>query len=169
MAWNSVFFSGYSNRRRFNMIVHLEWQVVFHSTWILKLIKKDMYLPGTCLSSIWGLNPPRKGLSIQFKTRVIWVPGIQYTLIHYIYMLHVFELSHWLPFICISTSRKKKADLSCWQISWCYFHTSHTVSDKIQGLHEEADLKKSGDHSLLYVGSIHGFPFHGQSTQPNPM
>ena len=127
MAWNSVFFSGYSNRRRFNMIVHLEWQVVFHSTWILKLIKKIcVYVEPVC-PLLWGLNPPRKGLFIQFKTRVIWVPGIHLFIIYTYIYIYVFELSHWLPFICISTSRIKKADLFVDRCPDFIFNTSHTV------------------------------------------
>ena len=132
-----------------------------------KADQKDMYLPGNCLSSTLGFEPSKKRPfhSGQNKGRL----GSRYTLIHYTcYMFSSFHTDyHSFAYLLLV---KRKLTFLLTDVLILFSHISHCDSDKIQGLHEEADLKKSGDHSLLLRGfhSWVSFKFR-LASQPTPM
>ena len=58
----------------------------------------DIYTPGTCLSSILGVEPP-KTRPFRTKTRVSWVPG------KYISYVHILGMSSDVKLTCFHQSR----------------------------------------------------------------
>ena len=86
------------------------WVVWVDLVWVVRNNDKYIYIyiPGTYLSSIFGLQPS-KTRPFPIKTRVIWVPGI------YIYILHricFLAVGCWTMIQALESSRL----FSCWRI-----------------------------------------------------
>ena len=87
-----------------------------------------IYIPGTCLSSIFGFEPSKRG-PFPFKTRVIWVPGIniciyiyiEYTIYMYVLKCKVkhtsnfFHFQQWIPWNQSSIQIPSKSLTATWK------------------------------------------------------